>query len=351
LRSPSKQRAEARVVVPLLLAWALLGGGSGCLGPPLPPPGCLGNPSLEPGVPGSWDYTYTVPNHTVDARGVDWVGQPADGVELEGAGSGCFVGGRVEGTWNPNDLWDLYHHRKALPVELGGRPLIVEKLHVLNFGDAVSLEADTPCPNGSPSWLVLRDSLLEDVHDDAVESDGLCSAEVIGNLLDRTYVAFAFRSREDEPYRNGSSNTVTVRNNLVRMHAFAHNYAGQPGHRGVWKWARDGRGPKIVVRGNRFLTFDAPLGGTLLPFVNEVVGCSDNVLLFAGDEAEWQQALAGGCDDAGNDALCDGERLLALASCFTAIAKPDTQSEADFLATHWDPHVASWKASRSADDE
>jgi hypothetical protein len=346
-----RHRAGAGAIAPFLVAWALLGGGGGCLGPPGPPPGCLDNASLEPGDPGERDYEYAVPNHTVDGRNVDWVGQANKGLDLDGAGSGCFVGGRIEGTWDPNDAWDLYHGRKALPTELWGRPLIVEKLHVLNYGDGVVAEIETPCPNGSPSWIVLRDSLLEDLHDDAVESDGLCSAEVVGNLFDRAYVAFAFRSRSSEPYRDGSANTVTVRNNLVRMHAFANNFEGQPGHRGVWKWARNGRGPRIIVRGNRFLAFDAPLGGTLLPFVNEVVGCSDNVLLFAGDEAEWQQALAGGCDDDGNDALCDGERLLALASCFTVITKPDTQTEADFLAAHWDSHVASWKASRSADEE
>jgi hypothetical protein len=46
-----------------------------------------------------------------------------------------------------------------------------------------------------------------------------------------------------------------------------------------------------------------------------------------------------------------GERLLALSSCFTVITKPDTQSEADFLAAHWDPYVATWKAAHGADDE
>jgi hypothetical protein len=342
---------EAASGTAFLLAWALFGGGGGCLGSSAPPPGCLGNPSLAPGDAAEWGYAYDVPDHTVDARGVDWVGQPDKGVELDGPGDGCFVGGRIEGTWSEADAWELYHGRQALRAELGGRPLIVEKLRVLNFGDAVVLDVDTPCPNGSTSWLVLRDSLLENLHDDAVESDGLCGAELTGNLLDRTYVAFAFRNRESEPQRDGSANTVTVRSNLVRMHAFPGTYQDQPGHRGIWKWAREGRGPKIAVRENRFLAFDAPLGGTLLPFVNRVIGCSNNVLLFAGDEAEWQQALAGGCDGGGNDGLCDGERLLALASCFTAVTRPGTQSEADFLAEHWDPYVASWKGSRSADEE
>jgi hypothetical protein len=162
-------------------------------------------------------------------------------------------------------------------------------------------------------------------------------------------VAFGFRNRSNDPNRNGSNNTVVVRGNLVRMHAFPGTYLGQPGHRGIWKWADGGRGPRISVRSNRFLAFDAPLGGTLFPDVSRVVSCANNVFLFAGSEAEWAQALTGGCNS--DDDLCDGERLLALAHCFTVVTKPDTQSEADFLAAHWDSHVAAWKSSHSADEE
>ena len=217
-------------------------------------------------------YDYPGPDHTVDARGVDWVGQAVDGVDLEGNGDGCFVGGRIEGTWNPADSWDLYHGRKALPAGLGSYKLTLEKVRLKNFGDGAVLELATPCPNGSPIWLLLRDSLLEDLHDDAVESDGLCSVEVEDTLIDRAYVAFGFRNRESQPNRNGSANTVYVRNNLIRMHAFANNYQGQTVHNGIWKWARAGRGPKLVSRNNRFLAFDAPGGGTLFPFVNRVHG-------------------------------------------------------------------------------
>lgn len=85
--------------------------------------------------------------------------------------------------------------------------------------------------------------------------------------------------------------------------------------------------------------------------MNRVLACENNVLLFAGSEAEWQQALASGCDDKGDDGLCDGERMLALAHCYTVITKPDAQSEAAFLAEHWDPWVASWKAAHAADEE
>lgn len=351
MRFDRRHRAGLAATGAALLAWALLGGGFGCWSQP--PPSCLTNPSLQIANSSLRSYDYLVSNHTVDARGVDWVGAEQDGVALEGDsdGDGCFVGGRIEGTFDPADLWDLFHSRSGLVVDLEDRPAIVEKLRIRNHGDGIGLQLATPCPNGSPSWLIVRDSLLEDIHDDAIESDGLCGVDVSNTLIDRAFVGFAFRSRAADPDRSGDGNTVYVRNSLVRLHSFPNNYQGQLEHNGFWKWAHGGKGPHIVVRNNRFLAFDAPPATTLFPFVNKISTCESNVLLFAGSEAEWQQALAGACDTQGDDGLCDGERMLALASCYTVITKPDTESEADFLATHWDPHVANWKATRSADDE
>ena len=94
-------------------------------------------------------------------------------------------------------------------------------------------------------------------------------------------------------------------------------------------------------------------GGGIWAFIwpGAVTSCQDNLLLFAGTEAEWDQELVGSCDSRGNDGLCDGERMLALADCYTVITKADTETEADFLATHWDPLVADWKLSHSADND
>lgn len=350
MKSGPSRFAGPAVLCAALLPWALFSGGSGCFSTPRPP-GCLDYSSRVVASVAERLYDYPVPKHTVDARGVDWVGQVLYAVRLSGAGSGCFVGGRIEGSWNSDDSWELYHERFGLPIEVAQSPFIVEQLHVLNTGDAVSLKPAALCPNPSPVWLTVRNSLLEDIHDDAVESDRLCSVRVEDNLIDRAFVALAFRNRISDPGRDGSGNTVYVKDNLIRAHAFANNYLGQTSHNGFWKWAREGRGPKVSVRSNRFLAFDAPVAATLFPYLNRVTTCEDNVLLFAGSEAEWQQALLGGCDDQGDDGLCDGERLLALESCYTVITKLDAESEVDFLATHWDPYVAAWKSSHTADDE
>ena len=330
-----------------LLGWTFVSGGFGCFSSPKPPD-CLDASSLLLASDAERIYDYPVPKHTVDARGVVWEGQVLDAVVANGAGSGCFVGGRIESNWDPADSWDLYHDRFGLSINTAAIPFTVEALHVLGNGDGVSLKPTVPCPNNSPIWLTVRKSLLEDIHDDAIESDGLCSALIEDNLIERAFVALAFRNRTADPLRNGSNNTVTVRKNLIRAHAFDNNYQGQTAHNGFWKWAHEGHGPKIVVRDNRFVAFDAPPHATLFPYVNRVSNCANNVLVFAGSEEEWQQALLGGCDHEGDDGLCDGERMQVLAGCYEVITKLDKENEDDFLARNWTPYVDSWRDSHSA---
>jgi len=337
-----------------LLPWTLFGGGAGCLSSRPPPPTelCPGPVHKTVLANGASDaYLLDYPATVVDARGVDWVGQARHAVELEGPLGGCLQGGRMTGTWDIASTWETFHLTAAVSVRTEASPVRVHAGHFQNYGDGVSIEFYVNCPNGAfDPWLRVRANHFEDIHDDAIESDGLCSVEIADNLIERTFVAFAFRNRSVEPNRTGHINLVTIEGNLVRLHAFPQNWNGITVHGGFWKWAHGGQGPKVTVRNNLFLAMDAPRG-ELFPYVNRVQSCKDNRLLFAGTEAEWTQALAGGCDDDGDDGLCDGERLLALASCYEVITKPDSQSEADFLAAHWDPHVAAWKASHLADDE
>ncbi len=345
----------------LLVPWLLYGGGAGCLkisqgsGGGTPDPYCPPTVFLSNADPAVTTYPYVDPGAQVNARFVDWIGDPAPGpgILLEGPLQGCFQGGSITGPWDPSSSWDTYHHTAALSVNSPSAPMRVKSVHVRNYGDGVSIEPGVPCPNGSQNpWLYVHASHFEDIHDDAIEADGLCAVDIADNLLERVYVAFAFKHRASDPNRTGFNNTVSVTGNLVRAHAFENNYKGRLEHNCFWKWSHQGRGPKVRVRNNVFLAFDPPpTGSTLFPYVNKVISCEDNELLFAGSEAEWAQALAGACDDDGDDGLCDGERLLALSHCYTVITKSDSESEADFLATHWDPLVAAWKATHTADNE
>ena len=82
----------------VLLPWALLGGGAGCISKPPPPPTEL-CPStgigVTPASPSVRRYVYDTLGKIVDARGVDWSGQQRHGVELDGSKSGCFQGGGI----------------------------------------------------------------------------------------------------------------------------------------------------------------------------------------------------------------------------------------------------------------
>lgn len=344
----------------LLLGWAVHGGGAGCLPakpkPNLTPsPFCPSTEFVSLANPTVTIYPFANPGAQVNALNVDWVGQPGPGagIDLEGPEHGCFFGGRIAGPWDPSSSWDTYHHTAGVSIDSPSQPIRVKHVHVQNYGDGISIEPDVPCLNGSVNpWAYVHSNHLEDIHDDAIESDGMCAMEISDNLLERVYVAFAFKRRSSDPGRVGFNNTVRVWGNLVRAHAFENNYQGRTVHNGFWKWEHEGQGPRIDVRNNVFLAFDPPpVGSTLFPYVTRVSTCQNNELLFAGSEAEWAEALVGACDDDGDDGLCDGERMLALSHCYTVITKSDSESEADFLATHWDPLVAAWKAEHSADDE
>jgi hypothetical protein len=336
----------------------LLGGGSGCFSRPPPawPPSqsCPSSAFFGVADPAVTEYFFNAPGSLLNAHFVDWLGapEPGAGVSLQGPDSGCIEGGRITGPWDPNSLWETYHLTAGLSVDSPSNPIRVKSIHVDNYGDGVSIEPSVPCPNGSTQpWLYVHGSHIENIHDDAIESDGLCSAEIADNLLERVYVAFAFKYRGSDP-SVGSNNIVTVTGNLVRAHSWPNNYKGRLDHNGFWKWTHNGQGPRVRVKNNVFLAFDPPpTGSTLFPYVNRVASCDNNLLLFAGSEAEWAEALAGACDDDGDDGLCDGERLLELSYCYDVITKTDAETEADFLATHWDPLVVDWKLSHSADDE
>ena len=87
-------------------------------------------------------------------------------------------------------------------------------------------------------------------------------------------------------------------------------------------------------------------GGLLLPLVDQVLECADNTLLWAGSPSSLDDWL--GDDGIDSDGLTPAGRLAALSYCFTLLVKPDTQSQTDFLAEHFDPLVAAWKQSHPA---
>ncbi len=185
---------------------------------------------------------------------------------------------------------------------------------------------------------------LHDIKDDAIENDWGASITVLDSLLERVNTAFASRPRSGVII-DARDRTFEVRDTLVLLHSFANSREMEPGHGKFWKWPKDGMGPAFIVTGNTFVVTDFA-GGLMLPLADQVLECADNTLLWADESASHSAWLAS--PEVESDGLTAAERLLALADCFIVVVKPDEQSQADFLAQHFDPLVAAWKQSHAA---
>jgi hypothetical protein len=117
------------------------------------------------------------------------------------------------------------------------------------------------------------------------------------------------------------------------------------GHGTLWKWPHSGLGPGFIVTDSVFVGEKMAEGGLLFPLVDQLVECRNNKLLWAGTLSDWEAALDKGDD---SDGLDNRGRMAALSHCYTVIVKPASQTKAAFLAQHWDPLAAAWKATHAA---
>jgi hypothetical protein len=299
-------------------------------------------------------YDFDVAGRAVDAQTVRWIGIPSHAVQPRGTFTGCFVGGYVEGPYREGSVYECepihcpggvcptpcwaYHTSAGLDVETAA-PMTLEDVRVSDYGDGIERGKDA---NREP--MVVKRAYLHDLHDDAIENDWGASVTVLDSLLERVNTAFASRPRSTALI-DARDRTFEVRDSLVLLHAFPNTYKMEPGHGKIWKWAKDGMGPAFVVTGNTFVVTDYG-GGLLLPLADQVLECADNTLLWAGSPSSLDDWL--GDDEVDSDGLTPAGRLAALSYCFTLLVKPDTQSQTDFLAEHFDPLVAAWKQSHPA---
>jgi hypothetical protein len=299
-------------------------------------------------------YDFDIAGRAVDAQSVRWIGIPGHAVQPRGTFSGCWVGGYVEGPYREDSVYECepihcpggvcptpcraYHTSAGLDVETAA-PTTLEDVRVSDYGDGIERGEDA-----LREPMLVKRAYLHDIHDDAIENDWGASITVLDSLLERVNTAFASRPRSTALI-DARDRTFEVRDSLILLHAFPNTYKMEPGHGKIWKWAKDGMGPAFVVTGNTFVVTDYG-GGLLLPLANQVLECADNVLLWAGSQSSLDDWL--GDMDLDSDGLTPAGRLAALSDCFTLVVRPDTQSQADFLAEHFDPLVAAWKQSHPA---
>lgn len=297
-------------------------------------------------------YAFERPGHAIDATGVRWRGIGHHAIRLRGGFSACWSGGTIEGPLPEAAVYECapehgyrggacesFHITAGIAAAVGAPETRIEDVLISDYGDGVSLES-------SSGAVSVRRAYLRDLHDDAVENDFGQILTVTDSLIERANIAFAARPRSQDRYAQRGT-VFTIRNNLILLHRFTNTYKQKPGHGGFFKWPEDGSGPQFAVTDNVFVMDDPGSGQLTLPLLDQVAECRNNRLLWAGSVAAYRVWLSDGGDH--SDGLPNNwARLELLAHCYAITVKPDEQSKAAFLAEHWEPLVARWKAAHPA---
>jgi len=310
--------------------------------------------TTEQATAGETQYLYDSVGHAVKASGVVWRDLFGNAIDLDGGEAACWSGGFIDGPYHDDSVYECssehcpggvcpspcndFHTTAGLAPAVTA-PTVIEDVHVRDYGDGVSQESSA---NRAP--LEVRGAWLENIHDDAVENDFGASVKVIDTLIERAWIPFASRFRSGDAI-DARNQVFEVRNTLVLMHIFPNTYKMRAGHGTFWKWPHSGLGPGFSVTDSVFVGEKMAEGGLLFPLVDQLVECRNNKLLWAGTPADYEAALDKADD---SDGLDNRGRLAALSHCYTVIVKPATQTKAAFLAQHWDPLVAQWKATHAA---
>lgn len=326
---------------------------------------CLEGRSVIEASEGEPEYTFNSPGQGVDAEGVEWEGIRGHAIHLLGrigkGGEACFAGGEVLGPYDERSVYECsskhcpdhecpepclaYHTTAALAPEVDAELTVIEDFRGSDYGDGISLER-------ASGDVLIRRAYLQDLKDDAVESDwGRHSVTIVDSLFDRVTVGLATRQRK-KGAKKGSANEVwELRSSLIRLYAWPNTYRMQPGHSGFFKVdKKKKRQVTYRVAGNVF--FAGPVasrGAVLFPIATKTEECDNNRLFWSGSRDAWEEVLEGGD---GADKMNNGERLAALneafPDCYDVTVKPEGQSEADFVAEHWTPRVNAWHAAHPA---
>ena len=103
------------------------------------------------------------------------------------------------------------------------------------------------------------------IHDDCLQDDYLNAGVIESSLFDGCYVGISTRPSSNNSSSDGRTNTLTMRNSLLRLQPMPTVYKGPaPGHGGFFKWDDDAhRSPKLALFGNVFRVDQLPNHGSL----------------------------------------------------------------------------------------
>ena len=196
---------------------------------------------------------------------------------------------------------DSYHSTAAM--YMASPRFTLEDVRIVNYGDGVRV-ADY-----ADDWTIRRIH-VQGGHDDCIENDRLYSGLVDDSYFEGCYVFISERPGSNQTVvRDGSRDTVTIRNSLVYLQPMPTVYSGTaPGTGPLFKWSANAS--KLVISNSIFRFDKKPNHGSL--GAPNLVGCANNIVVWLGA----------------------GPFPASLPACFTV-----TTSRAV-----WDQAVADWKA-------
>jgi len=263
----------------------------------------------------------------IDATAAQWLLNTPDVWGYMGSSSNlCWHSGQILGTIPPSTPYEdnLNGYHLMYGVDVHGASPLVEGLTIFTGGDGITFDAAEDA-----NWTV-RDVHMTYIRDDCIENDFLNSGLVDRSFFDGCYDFMSARAYGGGA-ADGSANTVTVQNSLIRVQGMDKLYPGlsAPGYGGFWKWSGSGSpntdiGPMLVITNTVFRADAPPVEGNgaglyMAPVPGKVKSCANNVMVWLGP----------------------GSFPEPLPSCFTVLTG---QAGRDY----WDNAVAQWKAAHSA---
>ena len=263
----------------------------------------------------------------IDATAAQWLLNTPDVWGYMGSSSNlCWHSGQILGTIPPSTPYEdnLNGYHLMYGVDVHGASPLVEGLTIFTGGDGITFDAAEDA-----NWTV-RDVHMTYIRDDCIENDFLNSGLVDRSFFDGCYDFMSARAYGGGA-ADGSANTVTVQNSLIRVQGMDKLYPGlsAPGYGGFWKWSGSGSpntdiGPMLVITNTVFRADAPPVEGNgaglyMAPVPGKVKSCANNVMVWLGP----------------------GSFPEPLPSCFTVLTG---QAGRDY----WDNAVAQWKAAHPA---
>ena len=243
----------------------------------------------------------------IDARAATFLGSPANDypVNLDGQPTGCFAGGKVQGTYVRNASWQQMHDVNNAGVRWENNNMVIDGPRIDNMTDGIRPVGDN---------FLVRQAWLTYIRDDCVEDDHVRGGIIEDSLFDGCYVGFSSRPSTNiiNAGYSGTNKTLIVRNSLMRLQPMPKpNLRDVAMGHGQWfKWSDEGT--KLELHDNIFMAQEWGNSPRTMGPPSKLTSCSNNIMVWLGS----------------------GPYPSPLPSCFKVVTDRSV----------WDNAVAAWKA-------